>query len=159
MADAEHTHRQTEARLNAIARRHFPAGSYHVDFADVAKLGGGDLERGETILHRMFRMSGPRSLHPSALRELGNGNAATGRRVIDKFLDRLHKGDKPQARYARGGRVDKISKADAGYEACGDENRICVLCSMWRDKYRCSLVAGHIDRTGTCKHFSKKAGA
>jgi hypothetical protein len=157
MPDAAHVHRQTEARLNALARTHFPAGSFHIDFADVAKLGGGDLERGEAILGQMFRLVGPRSLHPAVLHELGNGNAAVGRRVIEKFLSRLHKGDRPQARYARGGAVGKMSKSDAGYHDSADSGTICAICEMYSPENKCSLVNGFISRTASCNHFAKAA--
>jgi hypothetical protein len=60
-------------------------------------------------------------------------------------------------RYAEGGPVGKMSKADAGYENCADSGRICAICSMWRDNHTCSLVGGTISRTGTCRHFEKSA--
>jgi hypothetical protein len=72
-----------------------------------------------------------------------------GRQQLNSLLKRNDE-------YARGGKVGgRLSKQAAGYEPSGDENRICVLCSMWRDKYRCSLVVGHVDRTATCNHFEK----
>ena len=82
MADTAQHHRQVEAHLNALARRHFPPGSFHLSLADVAKLGHGDLAIGEDILARMFHLVGPRSVSPAALRQLGNGNAAVGVRVV-----------------------------------------------------------------------------
>jgi hypothetical protein len=156
MPDAAQIHRRTEAHLNALARRAFPAGAYHVDLRHLSALGAGDLETGEALLHKMFKMAGPRTVHPNALRELGNGNAVSGRRVIEKFLSRLHEsasesqadhagaaddGDNkfryervPLRRYAKGGAVGKMSKADAAYEDCGDSGRICAICSMWRER-------------------------
>jgi hypothetical protein len=38
MPDAAH-HRRTELYLNALARKLIAPGSYHFDFADIAKLG------------------------------------------------------------------------------------------------------------------------
>jgi hypothetical protein len=154
MPDAAQIHRQTEARLNAIARRAFPSSSYHLDFADLAKLGNGDLETGERLLERMFRMSGPRSIHPAALRELGNGNAAIGRRVIEKFLDRLHKAEKPQG-HARGGRVGKVSKAESNYRDGFEDNAFCARCRMFREPASCTAVEGRISRTSLCDYFRK----
>jgi hypothetical protein len=78
MPDA--VHRRTEARLNEIARRHFPPGVHHLSLSDVAALGGGDMAAGEQILHRMFKMAGPRSIHPEAVRQVGNGSVNAGRK-------------------------------------------------------------------------------
>jgi hypothetical protein len=60
-------------------------------------LGNGDLETGERILEQMFDLAAPRAVSPKALRELGGGNAAVGRRIIEKFLSRLHHRDKADA--------------------------------------------------------------
>jgi hypothetical protein len=153
MPNAAH-HRQAEFRLNEIARRAFPPGVYHVDFADVAKLGGGDLERGEAILHRMFKMAGPRAIHPHALTELG-GNVAGGRKVIQAFLDRLHSGtDKRPARYARGGAVGKVSKQSVNFRQA-ENNEFCARCRMYREPASCTAVAGIIARTDLCDLFQK----
>jgi hypothetical protein len=70
------------------ARRVIPKGSYHVPLAVVGALGGNDIEVGEHVLQRMFKMAAPRAVHPHALRELGNGSITAGRKVLQKFLDR-----------------------------------------------------------------------
>jgi hypothetical protein len=159
-------HQRFENRLHAHARRVIPPGSFVVPIDAAFALGAGNGELGESIIAKMFaggRYSEamPRVLPPEVVKAIGHGDIGVGRRVLNKFIANLRAqhqhADRPQARYARGGAVGKMSKSDAGYEACGDENRICVLCSMWRDNHRCSLVAGHIDRTGTCKHFAKAA--
>jgi hypothetical protein len=147
-------HQRFENSLHAFARRHFPVGAFHFDFADVAKLGGGDLERGEQILHQMgFQMAGPRSVHPESLRQLGDGSISTGRRVLEKFLDRLHKDGKPQA-HARGGAA-KMTKEAAGYRNAIEDGQFCALCDMFAEPNGCSLVEGKISRTALCDHFEK----
>jgi hypothetical protein len=75
-------------RMAEHARRVIPNGSYHVPLAAVAALGGDDIEVGEHVLQRMFKMAAPRAAHPHALRELGNGSITAGRKVLQKFLDR-----------------------------------------------------------------------
>jgi hypothetical protein len=157
MPDAAQTHRQIEARLHEHARKVIPPGSFVLPL-DVA------LVLGDDTIAKMFASGRynadmPRILPPEVVRDVGQGSLEKGRRVLEKFVAKLRArhqhADEPQARYAKGGAVGKMTKANAGYQACGDENRICVLCSMWRDNHRCSLVAGHIDRTGTCNHFAK----
>jgi hypothetical protein len=157
MADAEQHHRQTEAQLNAFARRVFPPGSYHIDWAHIAALGGGNLETGEHILEQMFKTVGPRTIHPHALRELGNGNAAIGRRVMEKFLDRLYvdKQGNRRKRYAKGGEV-KLRKADAGYRNAIEDGQFCALCSNFAEPAGCSLVQGKISRTSLCDHYDRR---
>jgi hypothetical protein len=140
-----------------------PAGAHvlsHSDLRAIAKhfAGREDARLGEELIphilhHSMFGADTGRIIPRGVLAELGNGDHHAGRKVLRKFLDNIRQGGRPA--YARGGAV-RLSKTDAGYEPCGDENRICVLCSMWRDKYRCSLVQGHIDRTGTCNHFERR---
>jgi hypothetical protein len=85
-------HRRVELQLNELARRHFGRfpGVYHVDLRHLAALGGGDMAAGEAVLHKMFKMAGPRAVHADALRELGSGSVTAGRKVIERFLERLH---------------------------------------------------------------------
>jgi hypothetical protein len=156
-------HQRFENRLHAIARRLFPPGVYHLDLSDVAALGGGDMAAGEQILHRMFKMAGPRAVHPDALRELGDGSIATGRKVLQKLIDRSHEehGAKdanelePEAEHhARGGGI-KITKAGASYHDCADSGRICAVCDMFKEPNGCTLVRGDISRTASCNHFAK----
>jgi hypothetical protein len=172
--DAAH-HRRVELRLNELARRHFSRfpGVYHIDMRHLGALGGGDMVAGEALLHRMFKMAGPRAVHPDAVRELGNGSITRGRRVIDRFLSRLHgdrgadDADEPEAeqqliprrdgnhgRCAKGGAV-RIEKNDAHYHDCADSGTICSICKMFKEPNGCSLVRGFISRTGSCRHFEK----
>jgi hypothetical protein len=94
------------------ARRVIPRGSHHVPLATVRQLGHGDLEAGEALLHQMFVMAAPRAVHPHALRELGNGSLATGRKVLERFLDgavappdQMSEPEPEPERHARGGKV------------------------------------------------------
>jgi hypothetical protein len=105
------------------------------------------------LFPQMLDAPSGRHIPAEVLHHIGEGSVSAGRQVIKKLIANIREHGKPRA-YAKGGAV-RMSKADAGYEPCCDENRICVLCTMWRDKYRCSLVAGHIDRTGTCNHFER----
>jgi hypothetical protein len=75
-------------RLHEHARRVIPKGSHHVPIAAVRALGGNDVELGEHVLGRMFKMAAPRAVHPHALRELGNGSIRAGRKVLEKFIAR-----------------------------------------------------------------------
>jgi hypothetical protein len=98
-------------RLHEHARRIIPKGSYYVPLASMAALGRGDAEAGERILHKMFVMAAPGAVHPHALRELGNGSIRSGRKVLQKFLDRAEtppadQQGEPEAEHSHGGRVD-----------------------------------------------------
>jgi hypothetical protein len=141
-----------------------PGGAHilsHSDLRVIARrfAGRDDPVLGEELLpfvlhHKMLGADCGRIIPREVLAELGDGDPSVGRRVLVKFISNIRKHEHA-GRYKSGGAV-KLSKDDAGYEPCGDSNRICVLCSMRKDKYRCSLVAGHIDRTATCKHFTRE---
>jgi hypothetical protein len=168
-------HQVFEDRVHAAARRHFGRfpGVFHFDLKDVAALGHGDLEAGERTLERMFKLVGPRSLHPDAVRELGGGSISAGRKVLDRFLSRLHgdrgadDADEPETeqhlipqpdgnhgRYARGGAA-KMTKEAAGYRDAIEDGQFCALCSMFAEPHSCSLVEGKISRTALCNHYEK----
>jgi hypothetical protein len=154
MPDAARHYRHVETQLEVVARRLFPAGTFHFDFADVAKLGGGNLELGEQILGRMFRLVGPRSLDPETVRQIGEGSISAGRKVLQRFQDRLHPGGKQQS-YALGGKV-KMSKEAANYRDSAEDNCFCARCSMHQPRNSsCTLVAGPVHRVGLCDHFEK----
>jgi hypothetical protein len=173
MSDATRIHRQTEARLHAMARRHFSRfpGAYHIDLRHLAALGGGSMEAGEALLHKMFKMAGPRAVHADALRELGNGSVTAGRKVIERFLGRLHNehgaNDEPEAEhqiipqpdgnhgrvYARGGAV-KASKADVNFRQAED-NQFCARCTMFREPASCTAVEGRIHRVDLCDLYEE----
>jgi hypothetical protein len=95
--DAAH-HRRTELELERLARRHFSRhpGVHHVSLQQVAALGHGDMQAGETVLNKMFEghMVGPRSIAVSGLQALGDGSLIAGRRVLERFLSRLHHRDR-----------------------------------------------------------------
>jgi hypothetical protein len=170
--NAAHHHR-VELQLNEVARRHFGRfpGVYHVDLRHLAALGGGSMEAGEAVLHKMFKMAGPRAVHADALRELGNGSVTAGRKVIERFLERLHDehgaNDEPKAEhqiipqpdgnhgrlYAKGGAV-KASKADVNFRQAED-NAFCARCKMFREPASCTAVEGRIHRVDLCDLFQK----
>jgi hypothetical protein len=158
--DAAH-HRRVELHLNELARRHFPPGSFHFNFADIAKLGGGNMERGEQILQQMFRLVGPRSLHPEAVRQVGNGSILVGRKVLKKFIERMQPADQDSEppsiiEYARGGKV-KMSKVAANYRDSAEDNKFCARCNMHLPRTNsCTLVAGQVHRVGLCDYFEQE---
>jgi hypothetical protein len=166
--DAAH-HRRTELRLNELARHHFSRfpGVYHVDLRHLAALGGGDMVAGETLLHRLFKMAGPRAIHPDAVRQVGNGSIANGNRVLDKFIARAQQSHgyqqggalEPPDELANSGSVAKLTKQAANYrDPTGDE--ICAACSMFRPhNHSCSLVAGRISRTSVCDFYEPRESA
>jgi hypothetical protein len=55
--------------------------------------------------------------------------------------------------------AEKIPRRSAGYVDCGDENRICAICRMFREPNGCSTVSGFISRTGSCRFFDKATSA
>jgi hypothetical protein len=169
-------HQQFENRLHAHARRVIPPGSFVVPL-DVA------LTLGDDTIAKMFAAGRynpdmPRILPPEVVKEIGHGNISAGRKVLERFVESLRQKHQHEAaaptdqsdneaehgyryepvplrRYAKGGRVDKNSKADAGYEDCGDSGVICAVCNMFKEPNSCTLVGGFISRTGTCEHFEK----
>jgi hypothetical protein len=158
-------HRVFEDRLHAAARRHFSRfpGVYHVDLRHLAALGGGDMERGEQILGRMFRLVGPRSLHPDAVRELGNGSIANGNRVLDKFIARAQQShqqsDSADDDHDVHGHGEKalVSQTEADYTDHGTKQEHCAICRHYLNRNACEIVAGHIQPQGWCKYFAKEA--
>jgi hypothetical protein len=159
MPDTAQIHRRTELRLNELARKHFGPGVFHVDLRHIAALGRGNLEAGEALLHRMFRMSGPRSIHPDAVRQVGNGSIAAGRKVLEKFIARAQQSHGQGSAvepndFARGGAA-KLTKEAAGYRNAIEDGQFCALCSMFIKPNRCSLVEGKISRTALCDHYEK----
>jgi hypothetical protein len=135
----------------------------------VAKIGNGDPRSAGAVLKRLFNVdpSSPTTVPASVVRAIGHGNINAGYRVLERFAQLLRQAGGynyqpalPLRRYAKGGAVGKMSKADAGYEPCADSGRICAICSMFREnngRHGCTLVQGSISRTATCNHFSKAA--
>jgi hypothetical protein len=176
-------HERFENQLHQHAKRIIPPGSFIMPLDAAIALGKGNGELGESIIGKMFAAGRyseamPRILPPEVVKEIGHGDIAAGRKVLERFVQSLRQKHQHEAatptdqsdneaehgyryervplrQYAKGGRVDKINKADADYEACGDSGRICAICSMYRDENKCTLVNGFISRTGTCRHFQK----
>src|SRR5438552_15678301 len=90
----------------------------------VARLGNGDPRVAGSVLRRMFGVSpeNPTIVPADVVRELGGGDINAGRKVLARFAQLLRQVYRyePPPRYAKGGAVGKISKADAGYEPCGE---------------------------------------
>ena len=49
-----------------------------------------------------------------------------------------------------------MTKAEAAYRDRPKANEYCYRCTMFRSPHACTLVKGHIDPRGWCKHYSKK---
>jgi hypothetical protein len=91
MADA---HQRAEDRLHTHAKRIIPSGSFIVPLDVTFALGASNGEIGESIIAKMFRLGRynanmPRVLPPEAVREIGHGNIAAGRKVLQKFVANL----------------------------------------------------------------------
>jgi hypothetical protein len=164
MADA---HQRFENQQHAHARRHFSRfpGVHHLSFNDVAAIGRGDMAAGEAVLNKLFEghMVAPRSIAVSGLRALGNGNIAAGRKVLEKFIANLRarqetgtakENERPQARYARGGKVGKVSKQSVNYRQAED-NAFCARCTMYREPASCTAVEGRIHRVDLCDLYEQ----
>ena len=87
-------HQQFENRLHAHARRIIPPGSFVLPIDVAFALGAGDGEIGENIIAKMFKggrysEAMPRILPPEIVRDIGHGNIANGRRVLQKFVANL----------------------------------------------------------------------
>jgi hypothetical protein len=110
------------------------------------------------------------------VRQVGSGSVTAGRKVIERFLERLHdehganNADEPEpeaehqiipqpdgnhGRYAKGGKV-KMSKEAANYRDSAEDNKFCARCSMHLPRNNsCTLVAGPVHRVGLCDYFEK----
>jgi hypothetical protein len=161
-------HQAFEDQLHAHAKRIIPPGSFIVPLDVAFALGNGDGGIGEDIIAKMFAggrytEAMPRVLPPEVVREIGHGNIANGRRVLEKFVTDLRarqetgtakEVERPQPR-ARGGRVGKMSKEAANYrDAANDE--FCARCKMHQPRTNsCTLVAGPVHRVGLCDYFEQ----
>jgi hypothetical protein len=68
---------------------------------------------------------------------------------LDHLLSQAERG------YARGGAVEKLSKAESGYRNAIEPGKFCALCSMFEEPDGCTLVEGKINRTSLCDRFEK----
>jgi hypothetical protein len=72
-----------------------PRGSFTLPRDVIRILGDGDPEIGNLVLLDTFGvhpMSAPLgAIHPDAVRDLGHGNAAAGRKVLQKFVTMIRK--------------------------------------------------------------------
>ena len=126
---------------------------FHLPDDVVAKLGGGNTETGHVVLHEVLGghvLDGP-VVDPNVVREIGNGDLTTGRRVLQKFIAKVRKGHATEG-HAEGG--EKLTKASANYRQ-GEPNRKCGICSMFERPDGCSAVAGHIAPQGLCDLFER----
>jgi hypothetical protein len=68
-------------------------GSFRIPKDVFAALGDGDLKLGGLIAHQMFGLEDdperPDLIHPHAVRIIGNGNINAGRRILEKFIQRV----------------------------------------------------------------------
>ena len=73
-----------------------PPGSFRIPRDVFAALGQGDLKVGGAVAHAMFGIEDdpddPTYVHPHAVRIIGNGNLAAGRKVLEKFVARVRHG-------------------------------------------------------------------
>ena len=118
MPDAAQIHRQAEARLHAHAQRVIPPGSFVLPLDAVFALGGGNGELGEDIIREMFAggrhdAAMPRILPPEVVRDIGHGNLANGRRVLQKFVADLRARQQPESGEVPQG--DDTGGGKAGY--------------------------------------------
>ena len=71
-------------------------GSFRIPKDVFAALGDGDLKVGGAVVHAMFGIEDdpedPTLIHPYAVRIIGNGNLAAGRRVLDRFVAQVRNG-------------------------------------------------------------------
>jgi hypothetical protein len=71
-------------------------GSFRIPRDVINALGDGDLKVGGAVVHGMFGIEDdpedPTLIHPHAVRIIGNGNINTGRRILEKFIQRVRHG-------------------------------------------------------------------
>ena len=74
-----------------------PPGSFRIPKDIFAALGDGDLKVGGAVVHSMFGIEDdpedPTVIHPHAVRIIGNGNINAGRRVLERFVQRVRRSE------------------------------------------------------------------
>lgn len=77
-----------------------PRGSFRLPKDVINQLGGGDPRAGGAVAHGMFGIEAdsdfPDVVHADVVRDIGHGSVNAGRRVLEKFVQRVRQG-------ARGG--------------------------------------------------------
>jgi hypothetical protein len=72
-----------------------PPGSFRIPKDVFAALGDGDLKVGGAVIHQMFGIEDdpedPTIIHPHAVRIIGNGSLAAGRRVLERFVAQVRR--------------------------------------------------------------------
>ena len=70
-------------------------GSFRLPRDVVNKLGDGDPKAGGAVVHQMFGVEDdpedPTIVHGDVVRIIGNGSVAAGRRVLEKFVQRVRR--------------------------------------------------------------------
>ena len=73
-----------------------PPGSFRIPKDVFEALGDGDLKVGGAVVHSMFGIEDdpedPTVVHPHAVRIIGEGSLAAGRRVLEKFVAQVRDG-------------------------------------------------------------------
>jgi hypothetical protein len=77
-----------------------PPGAYRVPKNVIAALGQGDMKLGGYVLHAMLGVEDnperPDLIDPNAVKIVGNGSARDGRRILDRFFQRVRQGAQPR---------------------------------------------------------------
>jgi hypothetical protein len=75
-----------------------PPGSFRIPRDVIDALGDGDPKTGGAVAHGMFGLEDdpedPTIIHGNVVRLLGNGSLAAGRRVLERFVQRVRHGDR-----------------------------------------------------------------
>jgi hypothetical protein len=75
-----------------------PPGSFRLPRDVVNKLGDGDPKAGGAVIHQMFGVEDdpddPTIVHGDVVKIIGNGSLAAGRRVLERFIQRVRHGDR-----------------------------------------------------------------
>jgi hypothetical protein len=76
-----------------------PPGAFRIPHDVIDKLGGNSPHAGGAVAHAMFGIEDdpddPTLIHPHVVRIIGNGDIRTGRRVLEKFIQRVRHGAQP----------------------------------------------------------------
>lgn len=129
------------------------AGAFVLPKDAIKALGGGNIKLGYGAADEMFghHMSFGRGVvHPEIVAYLGDGDLATGHRVLKKFVAMTRQ----NARYVEGS-ATKLSKVQVNYRH-GLPDKKCALCTMYRPKNTCTAVAGYINAKALCDLFERR---
>jgi Inorganic Pyrophosphatase len=123
-------------------------GGYILPDDIVKTLGNGDEETGHAITAQMFgehEALGKSAVHPATVYDLGDGDLATGHKVLQKFIAKV------RSSHLEGGHT-KLSKAAANYRT-GSPDMQCSQCTMFRSPDACTAVKGEISPQALCDYF------